>query len=143
MLTPTPDDTVPIADEELLYRRLPISMDWSDPVSSAKLSPNAFRPRDVDETGISVVRGHPYNTIEEAARGTSKKGYYIAVLRARDLRQNGIVVVPRPDPGTCGHAEITSINAANRDTDEGKKIIEMLSHKLCLRVEGPFHKPTP
>jgi hypothetical protein len=143
MSPPKPDDAEPIADEELLYRRLPVSMNWYDPASCPKLSPKGFRPRDDDDVGLSVVRGHPYNTPEEAAGGPSRKGYYLAVFRVIDLRENGIVVVPKPEPGIRGHAEITSINAANRDTEEGRKIIEALAHKLCLRVEGPFVKPTP
>jgi hypothetical protein len=114
-------------------------MRWYDPEACPKLSPKAFRPRDDDETGLSVVRGDPYNSIEEAARGPSKNGYYIAVLKAGALRAQGIGVAPKPVPGIAGHAEIVSINSVNRDTDEGKKIIEMLAHKLCLRVEGPFH----
>jgi hypothetical protein len=143
MLKPKPNDAEPIADEELLYRRLPVSMNWYDPASCPKLSPKAFRPRDDDDTGLSVVRGHPYNTLEEAAQGPSKMGYFIAVFRAKNLRQHGIVVVPKPEPGISGHAEIISINAANRDTEEGKKVIELLAHMLCLRVEGPLPKPTP
>ena len=132
------DDAEPIGDEEFLYRRLPVSMDWYDPQGCPILSPKAFRPRDDDESGLSVVRGHPFNTVEDATRGPSKKGYYVAVLRAGDLRAHGITVAAKPMPGIAGHAEITSINAVNRDTEEGRAIIEMLAHQLCLRIEGPF-----
>jgi hypothetical protein len=137
------DGTEPIADDELLYRRLPVSMDWYDPARCPIISPKAFRPRSDDETGLSIFRGLPYNTIEQAAFGPSKQGYYVAVLRAGDLRVAGIEVVPKPVPGVSGHAEITTINGANRDSDEARVMIEMLAHKLCLRVEGPFTSQKP
>lgn len=136
---PELDGTEPIADGEFLYRRLPVSMGWYDPQGCPRLSPKVFRPRDDDVTGLSIVRGEPYNLIEEAARGPSKKGYYVAVLKAGDLRQHGITIAPKPAPGIPGHAEIVSITAANRDSEESRIIIELLVHELCLRVEGPFH----
>jgi hypothetical protein len=97
--------------------------------------------RSNDVTGLSVVRGEPYNTVEQAARGPSKWGYYVVILRAGDLRAHGVDVVPRPVDGVPGHAEITNLTAANRDSDEAQRIMELLAEKLCLRVEGPFHQP--
>src|SRR5271166_1419197 len=103
--------TEPIADDELLFRRIPVSMGWYDPAVDAQPSPLAFRPRDDDATGISVLRGAPYNTPEVAGRGPSKKGYFVAVLRAGDLRKSGVLVAPAPMEGISGHAEITSLTA--------------------------------
>jgi hypothetical protein len=136
---PELDDTIPIGDDELVFRRVPVSMNWYG--ESAGLSPLAFRPRDNDETGLSVVRGEPYNTLAEAARGPSKKGYFIAVLRAGDLRKQGLVVEPKPIAGVSGHAEITSLTRANRATDEAKSMMVKMAHELCLRVDGPFENP--
>jgi hypothetical protein len=133
------DGTEPIADDELLYRRIPVSQGWYDAAIDPKPLLQAFRARLDDVTGLSVVRGEPYNTVEKAAQGSSKSGYFVVVLRAGDLRAHGIDIVPRPVEGIAGHAEITNLTAMNRDTDEAQHIMELLAEKLCLRVEGPFH----
>ena len=133
------DGTEPVADDELLYRRIPVSQRWYDPAADPKPMLQAFRPRPDDVTGLSVVRGEFYSTPEEAAQGPSKSGYFVAVLRVGDLRAHGIEVVARPVEGILGHAEITNLTAANRDSDKAKGIMELLAERLCLRVEGPFH----
>ena len=135
------DGTEPIGDDELLYRRIPAAQAWFDPNVSPKPVPEAFRPRRDDVTGLSLIRGEPYNTAEQAARGPSKAGYYVAVLRAGDLRTLGIEVVPRPVDGISGHAEIANLTAATRDSEEGKTLMVLLARELCLRVEGPFVAP--
>lgn len=84
----------PIDDNEILYRRIPVSMGWYD---KNGLSPEAFEPRGGETTGISISR-RKYTSLEEAAKGPSKQGYHVAVLRAGDLRAQGIEVVPRPEP---------------------------------------------
>ena len=137
------DGTEPIADDELLYRRIPISQRWYNAATDPKPHVQAFRPRTDDVSGLSVVRGEPYNTVEQAAQGPSKSGYYVVVLRAGDLRAHGIDIVPRPVAGISGHAEITNLTATNRNSDEAQRVMELLAEKLCLRVEGPFHKATP
>src|SRR5688572_14431574 len=83
----------PVDAGELIYRRIPVSMDWYSP--SAGLSPEAFDPRKDETTGISVSRDK-YQTVEQAAAGPSKKGYWVAIFRAADLQRNGIRVEPRP-----------------------------------------------
>ena len=86
----------PIEDDELLYRRIPVSLRWYDPATDI-LKSEAFGPHKTeDTTGISVSRAK-YKSIQEAAIGKSKKGYYVVIIRAGDLRQRGIKVVPRPD----------------------------------------------
>lgn len=129
------DGTEPIADEELLYRRVPASMGWYNPVTG--LNPQAFAPRKDDSAGISVSR-EKYKSIEDAAKGQAGKMYYISVLRAGDLRRNGIEVVPEPHPGDCGHAELPDLNAANRKADKTLELQRLLAQELCVRVEGPF-----
>ena len=133
------DGSEPVADEELIYRRIPVSQHWYDPTADSHPLFQAFRPRTDDVTGLSVVRGEPYNSAEQAAQGPSKSGYYVAVLRVGDLRAHAIEVLPRPVAGMSGHAEIPNLTAANRDSDEAKRIMELLAERLCLRVEGPFH----
>lgn len=108
------DGTEPIADDELLYRRVPAAAQPRryDPVTGL-LSDQAFGPHKKDGvTGLSVSRAK-YKSIEEAASGRSGNSYYIAVLRAGDLRQQGIVVEPRPLQDDPGHAEPPQLNAAH------------------------------
>ena len=130
----------PIADEELLFRRVPASTGWYDQTTSA-LNAEAFGPsKKRDTTGISVSR-EKYKSIEEAAHGQPGKSYYIAVLRAGDLRRHGIEVVPRPETPTGhdpAHAELPGLNASNYNTDETVEWQRVLAEELCLRVEGPF-----
>jgi hypothetical protein len=130
---PVHNGTEPVADDELLYRRIPVSMGW---YSDSGLSPEAFDPRTDETTGISVYRGK-HKPIEEAARGPGKKGYYVAVLRAGDLRKLGIDVVPQPGPDDPGHAELPDLRCDNRrepETEERKVLLA----RSALRVEGPF-----
>ncbi|GIW91112.1 MAG: hypothetical protein KatS3mg109_1544 [Pirellulaceae bacterium] len=78
-------------------------------------------------------------------RGRPGKTYYVAVLRAGDLRRYGIEVVARPqtpegyDPA---HAELPQLNAGNRRTDETLERQRLLAEKLCLCVKGPFTVPS-
>ena len=137
-------DLDPIGDDELLYRRIPVSENWFDPGSGPLPSPEAFRPhKERDVTGISMDRArspaHPdFRTVEESGRGPSPKGYYVAVLRAGDLRAAGIEVVARPEQGNPGHAEIPDLNAISRRTDRAQELKRRLADELTLRVEGPF-----
>ena len=94
------DGIEPITDDELLYRRIPASMGWYS--ASAGLSPQAFAPHATNDiTGLSVSRAK-YKSIQAAAKGRPGKSYYVAILRAGDLRQRGIQVVPRPLPEDVG-----------------------------------------
>jgi len=131
------DDGIdPIADDELLYRRIPVSMEW---YSERGLSDQAFAPRKDDVTGISVSRAK-YTSVEHAAKGKSKYGYLVAVLCARDLKDNGIEALPRPLPNDPSHSELPDLNYGNRKdkrTQEWQRILV----GLCLKVEGPFLPP--
>ena len=133
----TPAGSEPIADDELLYRRIPDSLNLYDPNSEPHLLPDAFRPNANDTTGLSVYRAK-YKSVEEAARGREGKRYYVAVSRAGDLRAAGIDVVPRPREGDPGHAEVPGLNYQNRKSDQAIERKLLLAQKLCLRVEGPF-----
>jgi hypothetical protein len=75
-----PDDSEPIDDDELLYRRVPAALNLYDPHAEPHLLPDAFRPNQNDVTGLSVYRAK-YKTIEEVARGREGKSYHIVVLR--------------------------------------------------------------
>jgi len=127
----------PIEDDELLYRRIPHAPHYFDPEVSPEPSPEAFRPRPNDKTGISVLR-EKYATPEEAARPPRGKRYWVAVLRAGDLRAHGLDVVPRPEGDAPGHAEIPALNYKNRRTDAAEEAQQLLARKLCLKILGPL-----
>ena len=135
-----PPGTEPITDDELLYRRVPASLNLYEPISEPHLLPDAFRPNANDLTGLSVYRAK-YKSLEQAAQGRVGKEYYVAVLRAGDLRSKGIEVFPRPLEGDPGHAEIPGLTYQNRKEDWALEWKVLLSQELCLRVEGPFTSP--
>lgn len=135
-----PREPDPIADDEILYRRISASADppWLDPVTK-EVNANAFAPhKKNDTTGLSVWRAK-YKSKEQAAQGPAKR-YYLAELRAGDLRANGIAVVPQPhiqDGYDIAHAELPDLNASNRKdsrTIERQRILA----KNVLEVVGPF-----
>jgi hypothetical protein len=136
------DGIEPIADDELLYRRVPASMPWYDVVTQ-ELRPEAFQPhKQRDVTGISLWRGK-LKSMPEAAKGQPGKSYYLALLRAGDVRRAGMIVAPRPDlPGGYdpAHAELPELNASNyKDTVTLERQRILVS--LCRSVEGPFETP--
>jgi hypothetical protein len=130
-----------IEDSEFLYRRVPASTGWYHQATGV-LKAEAFGPhRTQDITGLSVARAK-YKSLEEAARGRPGKSYLVAVLRAGDLRQRGIEVVPRPelpdghhDPA---HAELPDLNSETRKANQTLEWQRLLAEELTLRVEGPF-----
>ena len=130
--------TEPIADDEVLFRRIPVSKGW---YSESGLSPEAFEPRDDEATGISFSRGK-YKSVQDAGQGKSKKGYYVAVIRAVDLRTNNIAIAPRPETDDPGHAELPGLTCDTRLTPEALNLKHLLA-TLPVKVEGPFVTPTP
>lgn len=130
---PIGDGTEPVGDDELLYRRVPVSTGW---YKEGQLSPEAFDPREGELTGISVYRDK-YKSVQDAAKGKGTRGYYVAILRAGVLRGHGIEVVPRPKPDDPGHAELPELTCHNRRSPETLERKSLLAD-LCLRVEGPF-----
>lgn len=134
---PGHDGTEPVAKDELLYRRIPVSKRWYD---QNGVSPEAFDPRKNETSGISFFRSK-YKSIQEVAKGKSEGGYYVAVLRAGDLIREGFEVVPRPNPKDPGHIELPALTCDNRRAPEAYERRVRLA-KLCVRVEGPFPPTT-
>ena len=140
------DEPDTVADDELLYRRVSASAvpQQYDP-ATGRLSDQAFAPHKImDGTGLSISRAR-FKSLEEAALGRQGKSYFVAILRAGDLRKRGIEVVPQPnlpngeyDPA---HAELPDLNASNRKDDITLERQRILAQELCLRVEGPFETP--
>lgn len=131
----------PVLDDELLYRRVPASTNWFDPDRTPPLEPEAFRPNRNDDTGISVSRAK-FKTAHQAAMGRPGKEYYVAVLRARDIRAAGMEVAARPLSNDPSHAEIISLTYSNRKSKQAIEWRALLAEQLCLRTGGPFTTPT-
>ena len=129
------DGTEPVDDHETLYRR--IMLEHFDPDQGLEPSPKAFHPRKYDQTGLSVFRAK-YATPEDVARNDRGKRYYIAVLRAVDLRANGLDVIPRTEGNVPGHAELPGLTYENRYTDAAVEAKQLLARKLCLKILGPL-----
>ena len=129
---------IPIDDDEILYRRIPVSMNW---YVGGVLSGEAFEPRPDEHSGISVFRKR-FRTIQEVALGKSKLGYYVVSLHATDLSKAGIQVVSQPvipEGWDDAHAELLGLNANNRHTDAAEALQSRLAEiGLRLPVEGPF-----
>ena len=134
---PTP---IEIEDDEILYRRIPVSKRWYD---GKTIYPEAFEPRPDEHSGISLFRAR-FRTLEEVAKGKAKQGYYVASLRVSDLLHVGIKVKPRPDTPDGwdeAHVEIPGLNSGNRQSNEAEELQSQLAEIAGrLKVEGPFVK---
>ncbi|HZZ41782.1 MAG TPA: hypothetical protein VFE58_02495 [Tepidisphaeraceae bacterium] len=139
--------TDPLSDDELIYRRIPVSQNWYNPNLSPPLSPKAFNPTERDVTGLSISRAS-LKTIEEAAKGQPGKSYYVAILRVADLRSAGIRVEPKPldrgvlgpdHPGDESHAELPDLTYQNRKEPRVEELKLALAQRLCIEVNGPYH----
>ena len=129
----------PIADDELLYRRIPAT--WYD-AATGRPTKETFAPnKDRDTSGLSLSRGK-YKTAEQAALSNQPgKSYYVAVLRALDVRQAGITIEPRPEPGDPGHCEFPDMRSDNR---KASLTIERQLRLVDLcQIQGPFVTPNP
>lgn len=127
------DGTQPVEDDELLYRRVP-SCHFD---SESGLSPEAFGPHRNDEDGLSLSRAN-YTTAVQVAQGPSPHPYYVAVLKAGQLRGLGLEILPDPQPHDAGHVLLPGMNAENRKADETREL-KLGMRALVVRVEGPFH----
>ena len=125
----------PVEDDEIIYRRIPVSTGW---YSQNGLSPQAFDARDDELTGISFCRAK-YNTVEDAAAGPSKKGYYVASFRVGELRKAGILVEQRPCKEVAGHTELPQFTCETNELNETLELRSLLA-SLAIDVQGPFLK---
>jgi len=131
------DGTERIADEELIYRRIPVSQNLYNPDLNPSPDPRSFRPIKLDTNGLSLVRTK-YSTPQQVAETGHGKKYWIAVLKASDIRACTIQpldVVPAPLHDYPGHAEIPSLTYQNRrDTD----VLQLWLADNCLEIIGPL-----
>jgi hypothetical protein len=135
------NERIPIDDDEILYRRIPVSKAW---YVDGVLYGECFGPRDNEYSGISVYRKR-FKTLADVARGRGKQGYYVVSLRVSDLRQHGIEVEPRPevDGGwDDAHAELPGLNSGNRRSNAAEELqAKLATLGMLLPVEGPFVTP--
>jgi hypothetical protein len=129
------DGTEPIADDEILYRRIPLN--W---YSSGILDSQTFQPnKEKDADGLSFSRAK-YKTKTQAAMGRPGKQYYVAELSARQIRALGIQIEPRPQPNDPGHTTLPELNSASR---KESRVIEC-GYRLkdfATNIEGPYTTP--
>jgi hypothetical protein len=104
-----------IADDEVLYRRIPPGKDWFEPpdrISSLNFKLNLkLHP---DELGISVYRARAVDVATVLSKPEAKPGSEVAqttvgqIRAARDKEGNplDLDVVPVKDENDPGHAEI-------------------------------------
>ena len=143
-----PDGTEAIEDNEILYRRIPVSQEWYRPAQDPPLSKRAFRPRPEDIEGLSLSRAK-YNNIEQYGRERNGRKYYVACLRAGDLREKGIRVVPDPIidraqlEDDIGHVLIPALDYDSRKNGSSEDIQIALATELYLSIEGPFPPLAP
>lgn len=132
-----------IGDDEFLYRKVPVSQGWYDP-AQGELKPKALNPRPDDTEGISLDRAlspsHPeFRSIEQAAKGQSSSGYYVAIFNVGDLRSHGFTVKADPLEDSPGHALLKNLTYENRKDPQSREKMAQLAHQLVIRVEGPFN----
>jgi hypothetical protein len=129
------DPTDPIADEEYLYRRVPVKTGW---VRDGVVDPYAFRPNVNDVTGLSLERAS-FGSPEEAARGRSSSGYYITRVKAKHIRDLGLVIVSKPTERP-GHVELPGLTYENRRANQAEEwqvqLADLATHEGVL---GPYH----
>lgn len=127
----------PIDDDEYLYRRVPVKMvGW---VRDQRVNHHAFRPNSNDTTGLSLERAS-LGSPEDAARGRSSAGYYIARVKYKDLRELGLEVVPKPTDDRPGHVELPRLNYENRKSDQAEEWqVQLADLATNEGILGPYH----
>ena len=130
-----------ISEDECLYRRVPKSLDWYQPGQSPPVTLLAFNPTKEDTTGLSMwcanSAEHPdFMTAAQVAQGRSSKGYVVAVLSVKTLRENGIRIVPRTEGFGPGHVELPDLTYENRRSDASMVMKRALSLAV-IRVDDP------
>ena len=136
------DGSEPLADDEIVFRRVTEKSGWYKPESGRPLAWLAFRPNQNDVDGLSVWREKYYKTAKQAAATGAMPGrrYFVVSLRVAQLRQAGIVVEPSPEDGGPGHASLVNVNASAyaENSNSVRGLAEKIASDLIERVEGPF-----
>lgn len=132
----------PLADDELLYRRLPANPQFYDPIRDL-LRDVAFRPTPADTDGLSLSR-EVVGTVGAAATGRVGRDFFVATLCVSDIRAAGLDVVADRDD----HALITDLtNERRQSTDRAvrDRLLKASSDLVAVvsRIDGPFPGRAP
>src|SRR5262245_39983879 len=135
----------PIDDDEILYRRVRF-LHFDRNVRSTP-DPEAMRPIEEDSDGLSLRRAR-YWTVQQIAEGRPGKKYYVAHLRARDVRSLELgeaSLTLKPDDPTAadclkGHCVIPELVYATRRSDLSESFQRRLAG-IVFQVDGPFETP--
>ncbi len=100
----------PVTEEEAILRR--IHKRYYNPQEIIAVQPEAFRPTERDEDGLSVFRERFVSAAEviTAIAEEKRRLYYVARLAVRDLRGLNLTVLPAVQTGLPGHAIIPELN---------------------------------
>lgn len=134
-------ETSPIADDEIVLRRVSETSGYYDPESDRPFAWVAFRPNEKDVRGLSVWRER-YKTPEQAAGINARPGrrYFIFKLNVGVLREAGVIVEPSTDEGGAGHASLVNLNPRRYAEDKNavQELARTIAEELVECVEGPF-----
>lgn len=136
------EDEAVSADEQVLRLIHPVyyKADLALPIQ-----PEAFRPLDSGETGLSVFRldclRDPLDALTAIAEG-KRSLYYIACLAVADLKSLGLSVQPEPVAALPGHAIIPELNtiAYHQDKVFWKQVQRQLAELASRNI---VHRPGP
>jgi hypothetical protein len=140
----TEDGGEKIADDEIVYRRVPAKLEYYVPANDRPVQWITFQPNRNDLSGISVWRAKHVRPDEAVQTARPGRSYYLIALNVSDLRRLGAEVVASPGEGGPGHASITSLSWSRYRGPQKKDVMELASRiafEACQVVLGPFHVP--
>ena len=135
-------DPQPLADDEILFRRIPAKPEFYDPVGGIREL--AVKPTQNDTDGLSLSREcvGPAGT---AATGPAGREFFVASFRVSELiGRIGLTVVADRDD----HAVITDLThdlRRSKDPAVGDRLTEMYKQlvRAVVEVTGPFPGKAP
>lgn len=124
----------PIADGEILYRRLSATQ---LPSREQPLPPVTFEPHDDDDDGICLARAK-YVTPERVAASGAGRWYYAVEITAAAIRALGLDVVPDPIEGEPWHCRVPDLKYEDPPSDASLSQQMALARTGRLAAGGPF-----
>lgn len=100
----------PVLPEEYLFRRILNRKDYIDTsLPFLSIQPLALKPTSSDIDGLSFYREKFIGPEAVAKAGRNPTGYRVARLKAQDILNLGLTIIPRPStiPGHCIVPELT------------------------------------
>ncbi len=101
-----------IADDEVLYRRVPLAHFPTGRIAAEHFKPHKTR----DQDGLSLTRAK-WESAEQLLSRTDKPGSGVFAVTARELRAIDLTIVPSPRPDEPGHCHIPEFCSSRRDED--------------------------